>query len=105
MADASEAVAAGADLGLQYRLDLVSQCQIRMSDNAGTDPRLSVEAARAHGRNPIDELGLADGPPPNRPVRAGHGARLDEHSGEDVVAAVQIGKKIIEQITPAWAIP
>ena len=55
-----EAAVAGDDLGFQHRPSPVAKQQIDVADDAGIDLRRAVAAARAHRRNAIGELDLAD---------------------------------------------
>jgi hypothetical protein len=105
MANAAKAVAAGANMGRQYRFDPVAQAQIRVADNSGADFGLTVDPTCAHSRDAIDELGLAYGPHFHGPGLTVHGAGLHEHGCEDIVSTADIEEQIIEQITPTWSIP
>ena len=105
MADAAEAVAAGADVGLQHRLDPAAQRQVGMADDAGAMPGLAVDAAGAHGGDAVDELGLADRLQLLRPCGAVHRAGLHIDRRDDVVAAVGVGQQLVEQVAPAGPVP
>src|SRR5262249_35672715 len=61
VADAAEAVAAGANVRGEHRLDSAAQRQVGVADNAGAMPGLAVDAAHAHGRDAVYELGFAHG--------------------------------------------
>lgn len=105
MTDAAEAVAGGAEMRLQHRLHLGAQAEVGMADDAGADLRRSVDAAGAHRGDAVDELGLADGAHLLRPVGPVHGAGLQVHRGDDVVAAVQVFEQLGQQIAPARPLP
>ncbi len=105
MANAAEAPAAGAIERRQHRLDAAAEHQVRMANDARAGADVAVDAARRHGGDAVDELDLADRLHLVRPVGAQHRARLHEHGGDDVVAAVGIGEQVVEQIAPARAIP
>ena len=105
MADAAEAVAAGADMGRKHRLDAAAKRQIGVADNTGADLGLAVDAAGAHGGDAVDELGLADRAHLFGAGGANHRAGLHKHRRDDVVTAVGIGQQLVEQIAPAGAVP
>ena len=105
VADAAEAAAAGALVCGEHRLDAVAEGQVRMADDAGRDPDGAVGAARAHGRDAVDELGLADRLHLLGPACAMHRARLHVDGRQDVVAGVGVGEEIVEQIAPVGPIP
>ncbi len=67
--------------------------------------RGAVAARGAHRRDAVDEFRLADRAQFLRPVRAMEGAALDEHGIGDVVAAVEVGQQIVQQVAPAAAVP
>ena len=106
MADAAEAVAAGADVGLQHRLDPAAQRQIGMADDAGAMPGLAVDAAGAHGGDAVDELGLADGP---HLVRARRRACIARACTKTVATMLwpllRVGQQLVEQVAPAGPVP
>src|SRR5205807_4866860 len=62
-------------------------------------------AARAHGGDAVDELGLAHRPHRGGTVGAVAGGAFDEHRLRDVVAAARVGKQIVQQITMAREVP
>ena len=55
----------------------------------------AVSAAVAHRCDAGDELGLSDWPHFLGTTRAVHGMALQEHRGNDVVAAAEIGEQIL----------
>ena len=79
--------------------------QIDVADDAGADRGLAVAAARAHRRDAIGELDLADGPERLRPVRAVHRAAIDIDGGDDVVAGGDVGRHLLDHVAQAAAIP
>ena len=105
MAHAAKPAAAGAHMRQQYRLDPVAEGQIGVADDAGRDPGLAVIARGAHRGDAGDELGLADRPHLGGAVRAVHRMAFDEHGGDDVVAAVEVGQQFVEQIAVPAAQP
>jgi|SRR5262252_1793191 len=105
MTNAAEAVAAGTNMGRQNRLYPVAEHQIRMPDNAGTNPCLAVRPTGALSRHAIDELGFADRPQLDRAGLAVHRSRLDEHGRHNVVAAIGVGTEIVEQVAPPVTVP
>src|SRR5207245_5220743 len=58
--DATEPAAAGSDLRVEHGGHPVAEAQVGRADDPGGDPRLAVEPRRAHRRDPVHELGLAD---------------------------------------------
>jgi hypothetical protein len=50
-------------------------------------------------------FGLADGAHLDGAGGARHGAGLDEHGGQDVVAGVDVGQQLIEQVAPVGPVP
>ena len=104
MANAAKAPAAGVKVRFQNLGYIAAQAQIRMPDDTGGDACLAVFAAGAHGRDAVDEFGLADHAQGHRAVGPDHGAAFDEDSGDDVVAAVQILQDLVEEITVGHAL-
>jgi hypothetical protein len=78
--DALEPAVPRPDMGLQHLLDGVT------------------EPARAHRRDAVDELGLADRRQLRRRIGPVHRVALREHGGSDVVTAVEIGEQVVEQV-------
>jgi hypothetical protein len=76
-----------------------------VTDDAGANLGLAVDAAGAHGSDTVDELGLADVPRLLGARGAHHGASLHEHRGDDVMPAAGVGQQLIEQVAPAGAVP
>ena len=60
VAHAAEASPAGTDVRLQDRLHAIAQRQVGVTHNPGGNARYTEDPARAHRRDAIDELGLAD---------------------------------------------
>ena len=70
------------------------------------DPGLAVIAGGAHRGDAGDELGLADRPHLLRAIRAVMRVAFLEHGGDDVVVAgVDVGQQLVEQIAVAAAQP
>ena len=70
----------------------------------GAGAHLAVVAARALGRDPGDELRLADGPQRIGAVAAIHRAALNE----DSLAHIQVGsvfKQLVEKVAGAGEVP
>ena len=105
MAHAAKPAAASADLRFQHRLDPVAQCQIGGAHDTSGDPRLAVASGGAHRRDAGDELSLADHMHLRWAVRAVHRMAFLEHRRDNVVAGVEIGQQLIEQIAVAVAHP
>lgn len=104
MAHSAKASAAGLDMSFEDRLDAIAQGQIGIADDPGGDAGLAVAAARAHGGEVVDELGLADRPHFLRPVGAVHRTAFEKHRRDDVVPGVDIGEELAEQIAVARAL-
>jgi hypothetical protein len=73
-----------------------------------TEFRLAADDGRGRPTRPQSPLALAAASPDStsptgrissRPVRAIHGARLDEHGGADVVAAVDVIGQFVKQVS------
>jgi hypothetical protein len=105
VADAAKAVASGPQMRGKHRFDPGAEREIGMSDNRGAGPDLAIAAARAHGGNAVDELGLANRPHLRRPARAQHRARLHINGRDDIVPAAGVGQELVEQIAPSGPIP
>jgi hypothetical protein len=60
MADATKAAIASGDVRFQHAADAISEAQVGMADDTGTQPALAVACARAHSRRAIDEFDFAD---------------------------------------------
>ena len=101
VADAAEAPAAGAIERGEHRLDAAAEHHVGIADDAGAGADLSVDAARRHRGDAVDELDLADRLHLLRAVGAMHRARLHEHGRDDVVARIGVGEQVVEQIAPA----
>ena len=69
-----------------------------MPDDGGGGAAGAVQTAGAGRGQPLDEFDFAHGTHLLRPVRAVHGARLDEHRGAHVVTAVHVGGQLVEQV-------
>ena len=98
MADAPKPVGAGRLQRLQHRCDPVAQVQVGVADDGGGRPAGAVQPAGAGRGQPLDEFDLPHGTHLLRAVRAVHRAGLDKHGGTHVVAAVDVGGQLVEQI-------
>jgi hypothetical protein len=98
--DAAETVAACANKRGQHRLDTTPQRQIRLPNDARRYSTLAAITARAHGRDSIGELDLADRAHLDRTSVAVHRTRLHENRRNNVMAAAEIGQQLIQQIAP-----
>ena len=105
VADAAETLSARTQMRLQHRTHRIAEAQVSEADDAGADPHIAVDTARAHRRDAVGELRLADRLHRFRPVGAVHGAGLHEDGGADVVAGADIGEDFVQQITPARPVP
>ena len=78
VADAFEARAGGGHVGAQHLLGAGAERQVDEADDARRHPRRAVAAARRHGGDAVDELGLAERAQLRRTVGAVAGRALDE---------------------------
>lgn len=101
VADAAEAPAAGPDLGFQNLAHLGAEGQVGMADDPLGDPARAVPAGRAHRRNAVDELDLADRGHLGRAILAVHRPAFEKDRGNDVVAAADVGQQFGQQVAPA----
>ena len=69
------------------------------------DARRAVAAARRHGGDAVDELGLAERAQLRRAVGAVAGRALDEDGALDVVAAAGVGQQLGEQVAVRREVP
>ena len=105
VANALEAAVAGGDLGVEHVARLLAEAQVDMADDAGAGAQVPVEARRAHRRDAVGELGLADAAQLGRTVLAVHRVTVDEHGADDVVAGLRVGQQVVEQVVVAVALP
>jgi hypothetical protein len=102
VAYAAEPSVACGNQRFEHRLRALPEHHVGVPDNAGDQLRFAISAARAHGRDAVRELHLADGFHLRRPVRAIHRAALDEDRREDVVAgADHVIGKLVDQVAAA----
>src|SRR6266478_8868175 len=99
MANAPKPVGAGRAQRFQYRCCALTQVQVGVTDNGRRRSTGAVESARAGRGQPLDELDLPYGSHLLRPVGAVHRARLDEHRGPHVVAAIDVIGQLVEQVS------
>lgn len=105
MAQAAEVSTAGRDLGFEHSRHAITQCQIGMPDDAGADARRPVLPAVAHRADAGAALDLADRLHLQKALGAVHRAAFVENRGDDVVAGVDVGKELVEQMAIAWEVP
>ena len=98
VANAAKAPAARNGMRGQHRRHVIAQAQIRMADDTGGDTGLAILSAGAHGRDAVDEFGLAKHPQGCRAIGLDHGAAFDEDGGNHVMAAIHIGQDLVQQI-------
>src|SRR5205814_9466388 len=79
--------------------------QIDIADDAGAAAGRPVFARRAHRRDAVDELGLAERLLLVRPVGAVHLAAFLETGRDDVVPAADIFEQILEQVSVTGPVP
>src|SRR5579872_1631789 len=103
-ANAAKAIARGAQMRLENRVDFGAELKIGIADDAGADPRRSVEAAGAHRSDAIDELRFAKGRESRIAAGAIHRVALHEDGRLDPVARLDIRSQFVEKISGA-AIP
>src|SRR5439155_1163647 len=97
-ADAPEPAAACRDLRVEHRPHGRTHAKTGRADDSGRDARLAVEPGRAHRRDAVHELGLADRPQGVGAVGLEHRSALDEDRGDDVVPGADVLEDLVEQI-------
>jgi hypothetical protein len=102
--DASKTLRAGRDLRLEHRRDPVAQPEVGGADDTRRHPRLAVPAARAHRRDALHELRLADHLELFRSVGPVHRRALDEHRLAHIVRP-GVSYEILEEVPVARPIP
>jgi hypothetical protein len=95
---------AGRELRFKHWGDPVTEPEVRGADDTRRHPRLAVSATRAHGRNALHELRLADHFELFRSVGTVHRRALDEH-GLAHVMRPDILDKILKEVPVAGSIP
>ena len=98
VADAAESVG-DLQVRLQHLVDPFAEGAVGVADDAGAGAHIAVDAARRHGRDAVDELGLAHRLHVLGPVGPIHRPALHEDGGDDVVAAAQVGEQLLQQVT------
>ena len=102
--NAAETPRTGFDMGFQYRVDLLAQAEIGVTDDARSDPSFHLPPfGLRHDRG--NEIGFADWFHFLRSGRPVGPEALQEDRGDDVVARLHIGQKIIEEIGIASVVP
>jgi hypothetical protein len=110
MAHPAKAAATGPQMGQQDGLDRVAEGQIGIADDAGRDAGWAVIPRGAHRGDARDELGLADRAifgqaAPRRVGGAVHRAAFEKDGRDDVVAGVEVGEQLVEEIAVIAALP
>ena len=85
-------------LRFQHAPDVRARREVGIADDAGRDPGLAVETRGGHRRDTVGELHLAHILHLLRPIGAVHREMLDEHRGDDVVAAVDVVQDLVQQV-------
>jgi hypothetical protein len=78
-----------------------AQRQIGVADDRLGHAARHVIAGRAHGRNAVDEFDLADRRHLGGPMLAIHGLAFEEHGGDDVMPAPNIGQQVRQNVATA----
>src|SRR5262245_5555670 len=105
VADALEARPGRGHVGSQ---DLFGTCpdgEIDQANDAGSHTRWSIGAARRHGGNAVDELGLAQGAQFAWTIGAVTGRTFDEDRAFNAVAAARVRQQISQQVAVRGKIP
>ena len=105
IADALEARTGCGHVRAQHVLRGCPERQVDQADDARGDARGAVGAARRHGGDAVDELGLAQRAQRGRTVRAVAGRALDEDRALDFVAAAGVAQQVGEQVAMGREIP
>jgi len=99
--NAAETPAADSQFSLQHRAHARADGQVGVTDDGLGDAAGAVVAGGAHGGDAIDEFHLAHRPHFGGAVLAVHGLAFQEHGGNDIVAAADIGQQIGQKIPPS----
>src|SRR5450756_1955680 len=105
MPDAAEAAIAGGDFGFEYGARGLAEQQIDVADDTGADRGRPVAAARAHRRDAVGELDLADRAERFRPVSTIHRAAVDIDGRNHIVSGGEVVGDLLDQIALAAAVP
>ena len=105
MAHPAKAAATGPQMRQQDGLDRVAEGQIGIADDTGRDAGRTVIPRGAHRGDAGDKLGLADGPEFGGAALAVHRAAFEEDGCDDVVAGVEVGEQLVEEIAVIAALP
>ncbi len=101
VADAAEAPAGDGDLCLQHVAHARAEREIGMANDRLGDAAAAVIARSAHGGDAVDELDLADRRHLGGAMLAVHRLTFEEHRGDDVVAAADIGEQFRQEVAAA----
>ena len=80
-------------------INLFAEKEVREADNAGASFGRTVDAARRHCGDAVDELGFAYGRQSKIAAGGIHGVALQIDGRENLVAVIGVGEKLIEQIS------
>ena len=86
---------------LQHVAHARAERQVGVADDRLGDAARAVIARRAHGGDAVDELDLAHRRHLGRAVLAVHRLAFEEHGGDDVVAAADVGQQLGQEVAAA----
>jgi hypothetical protein len=89
----------------QHLLGAGAERQVNQADDAGGDAGRAVAAARRHGGDAADELGLAQRAQLGRAVGPVAGGALDEHRALDLVAAAGVDQQVRQEVAVGGEVP
>ena len=94
VSDALEALAAAPAMHFKNAINLFAEKEVREADNAGASFGRTVDAARRHCGDAVDELGFAYGRQSKHPPPAGiHGVALQIDGRVEFVAVIGVGRE------------
>ena len=102
--DAAKARARG-HVRIQHLTHRCAKREVRETHDRRAHAAGSVPAARAHGGDAVDELGLAHRPHRRRTVRPVHRPALHEDRRHDIVAAARIRQQFVQQVAAFGVVP
>jgi hypothetical protein len=105
VADAAKALGRARHAGFEHLLREAAQPQVDLADDAGRHANRPVDAAGAHGPDAVDELDLAHARHARVAVGAVHRAAFDEHGAAHMVAGVEVGQDLGQQVAVVRAVP
>ena len=89
---------AGRHVRLEYAAGRGAQGQVNMTHDRRAGPDITVDPARRHGGDAIDELGLAHGPEGRLGAAPVHGAALHVDRRHDLVPAGHVRQQFVEEV-------